>query len=178
MILSHCRWTAMVVMNIVFRWQWTLMVVMDIALQWQWTLMAVMTIYKRINELQRWQTTPTMMNSTDEPASFNNGELHRQLWTCLFQCRICSPQENVQKSCCRCCGSFLYQHQKSLELQLSLILRCGVHVPMFMCSSHRIIPSRDFSKKASPNACFHIFLRHTYRDSHLVWWNSTLSFFF
>ena len=71
MILSHCRWTAMAVMNI--------------ALRWQWTLMAVMTLYKRTSELQRWWTTPAMMNSIDEPAIFNGGELLRQLWTCLFQ---------------------------------------------------------------------------------------------
>ena len=36
--------------------------------------MAVMTLYKRTNELQWWQTTPAMMNSTDEPASFNSGD--------------------------------------------------------------------------------------------------------
>ena len=70
-ILSHWRWTAMAVMNIVLRWQWTLMV--------------VMTLYKRTSELQRWWTTPAMMNSIDEPAIFNGGELLRQLWTCLFQ---------------------------------------------------------------------------------------------
>ena len=70
MILTHCRWIAMVVMNI--------------ALRWQWTLMAVMTLYKRTRELQRWWTTPAVMNSIDEPASFNDGEILWQLWTCLF----------------------------------------------------------------------------------------------
>ena len=78
MILSHCRWTAMAVMNIAFRWQWTLMAVMNIALRWRWILMAVMTLYKRTSELQRWRTTPAVMNSTDEPASFNSSELLRQ----------------------------------------------------------------------------------------------------
>ena len=63
MILSHCRWTAMAVMNI--------------ALRWQWTLMAVMTLYKRTSKLQRWWTTLVVMNSIDEPTSFNGGELLR-----------------------------------------------------------------------------------------------------
>ena len=71
MILSHCRWTAMAVMNI--------------ALRWQWTLMVVMILYKRTSKLQRWWTTLAVMNSIDEPTSFNGGELIRQLWTCLFQ---------------------------------------------------------------------------------------------
>ena len=84
-----------------------------------------------------------MMNSIDKPTSFDGGEQHRQLWTCLFQCRI---QENAEESCYLCCGSFLYQHQKSLELQLSFILKRGVHVSMFTCFSHRIIPSRDFQR--------------------------------
>ena len=44
--------------------------------------MAVMTLYKRTSELQRWRTTPTVMKRT---TSFNDGELLRQLWTCLFQ---------------------------------------------------------------------------------------------
>ena len=48
MILSHCRWTAMAVKNIVLRWQWT--------------LMAAMILYKRTSELQRWWTTPAHMN--------------------------------------------------------------------------------------------------------------------
>ena len=60
------------------RWQWILMAVVNIALRWQWTLMAVMTLYKRTSELQRWRTTPAVMNSTDEPASFNSSELLRQ----------------------------------------------------------------------------------------------------
>ena len=104
MILSHCRWTAMAVMNI--------------ALWWQWTLMAVMTLYKRTSKLQRWWTTLAMMNSIDEPTSFNGGELLRQLWTCLFQWEFAlrhktpkkwlpmsvtnSPPKNAQKdSLCR-----------------------------------------------------------------------------
>ena len=48
MILSHWRWTAMVVMNI--------------SLWWQWTLMSVMTLYKQTSELQWWWTTPAVMN--------------------------------------------------------------------------------------------------------------------
>ena len=83
MILTHCWWTAMVVMNI--------------ALRWQWTLMAVMTLYKRTSELQRWWTTPAVMNSIDELASFNGGEILRQLWTCLFQWEFALLQKTPKK---------------------------------------------------------------------------------
>ena len=100
--------------------------------------------WKQMDMVRR--TTPEVMKSIGDPLSFNGGALHQQLWICLFQYRICFFKRTSKKSRYRCGGSFLYQHQKSLELQLSLILRHGVHVLMFTCSSHRIILSRDFQR--------------------------------
>ena len=160
-ILSHWRWTAMAVMNIVLRWQWTLMV--------------VMTLYKRTSELQRWWTTPAMMNSIDEPAIFNSGELLRQLWTCLFQLEFAllhktpkkwlpmslmnPPPKNAQKDSMSVMKSPFQECQKeflrgwwSLLFSASKVSGTTVVTPFPVwcaCSLNRKIPLLETSPKTA-----------------------------